>query len=60
MLNLTLKTAKHSQHIPFSAYYLNPDTNYSRWLCLKKIRNYEQTFYVITKNNGKKRKQRQY
>ena len=45
---------KHSQYIPLSAYYLHYDTITHHDLAyLKKIGNYQQTFYVVTKNNGK-------
>ena len=34
MLILNLKTTKHSQHIPLSAYHPNSDINYWQWPCL--------------------------
>ena len=49
MLILNLETAKHSQYIPVSAYYLNSDAIYSQWFGLSsENNNYQQTFYVIT------------
>ena len=57
MLILNLKTTKHSEHTPLSAYHLNSDTDYSQCLCVSlKIGKYRQIFYVITRKNGKKEK----
>ena len=54
MLILNLKAEKRSEYTALLTYHLNSDTNYSQCLVyLKKIGNYLQTFYVMTKYNGK-------
>ena len=52
MLILNLKTTKHSQYILLSAYHLIPVT-LNDFVHVKKFGNYQQTSYVMTKNNGK-------
>ena len=37
MLILNLKTTKHSEHTPLSAYHLNSDTDYSQCLYVTNI-----------------------
>ena len=45
---------KHSQYIPLSVYiYILIPITHQDLAYLKKIGNYQQTFYVVTKNKGK-------
>ena len=53
MLILKLKVTVRRQHIPLSDYYLNHLITHHGSVCLQKIRNYQQAFYVIPKSNGK-------